>query len=161
MLPFPIAFAIYRMTGTADAPSTSRTAAAQAEESVAAPASGPGPLLSPSSNSAGTTEPAMEEPSSPTSPPPAEPVEPALEGEVAEADSAASASGSPPPEAWAEILAFLDRPQQARQSALSALPTADLIRLCLEVSATALGRCVDRSGPQRTPASAAPLCPRG
>ncbi|CAE7298030.1 unnamed protein product, partial [Symbiodinium microadriaticum] len=87
-----------RMTGTADVPSTSRTAAAPVEESVAAPASGPGPLLSPSSDSADTTEPALEEPSAPTSPPPAEPVEPAPVGQVAE-----------PPEAWAEMLAFLDR----------------------------------------------------
>ena len=118
MLPFSVAFAIYRMTGTADVPSTSRTAAAPVEESVAAPASGPGPLLSPSSDSADTTEPALEEPSAPTSPPPAEPVEPAPVGQVAE-----------PPEAWAEMLAFLDRPQQARQYArASATATPGVVR---------------------------------
>ena len=37
-------------------------------------------------------------------------------------------------------MSFLDRPQEARQSALASLPTSDLIRLCLEASATALGR---------------------
>ena len=57
----------------------------------------------------------------------------------AEADSGSGAS-SPPPDAWAAILSFLDRPQEARQSALASLPSSDLIRLCMEASATALGR---------------------
>ncbi|CAE7209933.1 unnamed protein product, partial [Symbiodinium necroappetens] len=129
MLPANIAVAIYMMTGAADIPSTSRTSAASGEESVAAPAPGPGPLLSPTSDSGETTEPAMEEPSA-TTPPPAETAPAAPEVVAADGESG-SASGSRSPEAWGEILAFLDRPQQARQSALASLPTSDLIRLTM------------------------------
>ena len=74
MLPANIAVAIYMMTGAADVPSTSRTSAASGEESVAAPAAGPAPVLSPTSDSGDATEPAMEEERSITaSPNPAEP----------------------------------------------------------------------------------------
>ncbi|OLP86243.1 hypothetical protein AK812_SmicGene32672 [Symbiodinium microadriaticum] len=96
----PIAVAIYMMTGAADVPSTSRTSAASGEESVAAPAAGPAPVLSPTSDSGDATEPAMEE---------------------------VLARASLAPQAWAEILEFLDCPQQARQSALASLPTTALI----------------------------------
>ena len=139
MLPANVALAIYVMTGAADIPSSSRTSAASGEESVAAPAPGPAPMLSPTSESGDTTEPAMEEPSATASPLPAEPAPDAPEV-VATGGESGSASPPPPPEAWGEVMSFLDRPQQARQSALASLPTSDLIRLTLEASATALGR---------------------
>ena len=63
----------------------------------------------------------MEEPSVPPSPPPAEAASAVSAAAPAEGDSG-SASGSPPPQALGEILAFLDHPQQARQSALASLP---------------------------------------
>ena len=75
----------------------------------------------------------------PSSPPEGEEVPPVSVAVPAEGESGSGAS-SPPPDAWAAILSFLDRPQEARQSALASLPTSDLIRLSLEASATALGR---------------------
>ena len=139
MLPAYIALAIYMMTGAADIPSTSRTSGASGEESVTAPVSGPAPMLSPTSDSGDTTEPAMEEPSVAVSPIPEE-TAPEAPDTVATAGESGSGSPPPPPEAWGEIMSFLDRPQAARQSALASLPTSDLIRLTLEASATALGR---------------------
>ena len=117
----------------ADAPSTSRPAA---EEPVENPVPAPNPVTSPSSDK--TTEAALEE-SAPLSPSPADTAPPASVALPAEGESASGAS-SPPPEAWAAIMSFLDRAQEARQSALASLPTSDLIRLTLEASATALGR---------------------
>ena len=130
MLPCHVALAIYMMTARDSAPA-----------------------FSPTSESGDTTEPAMEEQSVSASPAPADPSTaapaPASEGTapggdpgsaVATGTDTGSVSPSPPPEAWGEIMSFLDRPQQARQSALASLPTSDLIRLTLEASATALGR---------------------
>ena len=130
MLPCNVALAIYMMTARDSAPA-----------------------FSPTSESGDTTEPAMEEQSVSASPAPADPSTaapaPASEGTapggdpgsaVATGTDTGSVSPSPPPEAWGEIMSFLDRPQQARQSALASLPTSDLIRLTLEASATALGR---------------------
>ena len=75
----------------------------------------------------------------PSSPPADEEMPPVSVAAPAEGESGSGAS-SPPPGAWAAILSFLDRPQEARQSALASLPSSDLIRLCMEASATALGR---------------------
>ena len=139
MLPASIALAIYIMVGAAEIPSTERTSATSGEESATAPVSGPAPLPSPTSESGDTTEPALEEPSAAVSPIPEEPA-PDVPATVAAAGDSGSGSSAPPPEAWGEIMSFLDRPQAARQSALASLPTSDLIRLTLEASATALGR---------------------
>ncbi|CAE7658039.1 unnamed protein product [Symbiodinium microadriaticum] len=138
MLPAHIAVCIYIMTGKADVSTASR-AAASGEESVETRAPARNPVLSPSSDSADTTEAAVEEPSVPASPSPAD-TAPAVSAAVSAESDAGSVSGSPPPEAWGAIMSFLDRPQEARQSALASLPTSDLIRLTLEASATALGR---------------------
>ena len=110
MLPANVALAIYVMTGAADIPSSSRTSAASGEESVAAPAPGPAPMLSPTSESGDTTEPAMEEPSAAASPIPEESA-PDAPDVVATGGDSGSGSPSPPPEAWGEIMSFLDRPQ--------------------------------------------------
>ena len=75
----------------------------------------------------------------PSSPHADEEMPPVSAAAPAEGESGSGAS-SPPPDAWAAILSFLDRPQEARQSALASLPSSDLIRLCMEASATALGR---------------------
>ncbi|OLP79432.1 hypothetical protein AK812_SmicGene40269 [Symbiodinium microadriaticum] len=106
------------------------------KEPVENPVPAPNPVTSPSSDK--TTEAALEE-SAPLSPSPADTAPPASVALPAEGESASGAS-SPPPEAWAAIMSFLDRAQEARQSALASLPTSDLIRLTLEASATALGR---------------------
>ena len=102
----------------------------------AKPVPAPNPVLSPSSDE--TTEAALEE-SAPAPSSPADEAPPVSVAVPAEGESGSGAS-SPPPDAWAAILSFLDRPQEARQSALVSLPTSDLIRLSLEASATALGR---------------------
>ena len=136
MLPAHIAVCIYIMTGKADASNTAPQAAGE-PGSAPAPAP-PAPVLSPSSDE--TTEAAMEDSApAPSSPPADEEIPPVSVAAPAEADSGSGAS-SPPPDAWAAILSFLDRPQEARQSALASLPSSDLIRLCMEASATALGR---------------------
>ena len=136
MLPAHIAVCIYIMTGKADAPTTAPQAAGEAG-SAPAPAL-PAPVLSPSSDE--TTEAAMEESApAPSSPHADEEMPPVSAAVPAEAESGSGAS-FPPPDAWAAILSFLDRPQEARQSALASLPSSDLIRLCMEASATALGR---------------------
>ena len=136
MLPAHIAVCIYIMTGKADASNTAPQAAGE-PGSAPAPAP-PAPVLSPSSDE--TTEAAMDDSApAPSSPPADEEMPPVSVAAPAEADSGSGAS-SPPPDAWAAILSFLDRPQEARQSALASLPSSDLIRLCMEASATALGR---------------------
>ena len=133
MLPAHIAVCIYIMTGKADAPNTSQQAAGGPD---ATPVPAPNPVLSPSSDE--TTEAAVED-SAPAPSSPADEAPPVSVAVPAEGESGSGAS-SPPPDAWAAILSFLDRPQEARQSALASLPTSDLIRLSLEASATALGR---------------------
>ena len=134
MLPAHIAVCIYIMTGKADASNTAPQAAGE-PGSAPAPAP-PAPVLSPSSDE--TTEAAMEDSApAPSSPPADEEMPPVSVAAPAEGESGSGAS-SPPPDAWAAIL--LDRPQEARQSALASLPSSDLIRLCMEASATALGR---------------------
>ena len=105
MLPAHIAVCIYMMTGQADVPTASRTAAVSGEESVETPAPAPGPLLSPTSDSADTTEAAVEEPSVPASPSPAG-AAPAVSAAVTAEGDPGSASGSPPPEAWGAIITF-------------------------------------------------------
>ena len=128
MLPAHIAVCIYIMTGKADAPTASRAAG---DEPVDTPVPPPDPVLSPSSDE--TTEAAVEEQSAPVSPSPAD-TAPAVSATVPAEGDSGTVSGSPPPEAWGAIMSFLDRPQEARQSALASLPTSDLIRLTLEAS---------------------------